>query len=342
MPDTLNFTTCIHCMTFNHANYIEATMDGFVKQQTTFPFVSLIIDDASNDGESVIILKYIQHNLKIVEENSLLSINGFDAHYLLAINNSNPNCYFAVYLLKQNLYGSPVKANLVRKWDNQSKYIALCEGDDYWTDPNKLQKQVDYLEAHPECSLCFTNAIVHWYNGEQEDRIFASFEERDYSGVELCEKWISPTASFLFRTPIFKDYEQIRKDYPQIIIGDSPLLLTCAKKGKIHGIPEITCVYGKHANGWTQYTDASRTYLSARSWEAQLKAFGKDYKTVMSNTFIGQYLLAIHRSIKDRNWTVFVKSVFRGIVAHPFLSLRSLYILWKERRQIPQKSIVNA
>lgn len=69
------------------------------------------------------------------------------------------------------------------------KYIAFCEGDDYWTDPLKLQKQIDFLESHPNYSLCFHNAVIHWEDGRTEDSVFSNVEDREYSAVEIFEKW---------------------------------------------------------------------------------------------------------------------------------------------------------
>ena len=289
---------------YNHGPFLRNALDGFIMQQVSFPIEILIHDDASTDNSAEIIREYEKQF---------------------------PDLFCPIYETENQYHKQHLWAD-IQFPRAKGKYIAICEGDDYWTDPLKLQKQVDYMESHPDCSLCFTNAIIHWYDGAHKDSVFSQFEEKDYTGVDLCQDWISPTASFLFKTPLYAEFSQIVHKYPNIIIGDSPLLLTCAKNGKIHGIPEITCVYGKHEHSWTQYTDALKTYLSARSWEAQLKAFGKEYRTVMSNTFIGQYLLAIHRSIKDHNRNVFVKAFFRSVICHPFLTLRSLSKLIRERK----------
>lgn len=294
----------IVCDVFNHGAFLRNALDGFIMQQVNFPIEILIHDDASTDDSAEIIRDY-------------------EKQY--------PDLFRPIYETENQYHKQHLWAD-IQFPRAKGKYIAICEGDDYWTDPLKLLKQVDYMEDHPECSLCFTNAIIHWYDGAHDDSVFSQFEENDYSGVYLCQEWISPTASFLFRTPLYKEFSRIVHKYPHIIIGDSPLLLTCAKNGKVHGIPDITCVYGKHENSWTQYTDALKTYMSARSWEAQLKAFGKDYRTVMSNTFIGQYLLAIHRSIKDHNWGVFIKACFRSLICHPFLTLHSVSKLVRERK----------
>ncbi|MBR3449824.1 MAG: glycosyltransferase [Bacteroidales bacterium] len=299
----INPLVSIVCDVYNHGPYLRNALDGFIMQQVSFPIEILIHDDASTDNSAEIIREY---------------------------ENRYPDLFRPIYETENQYHKQHLWAD-IQFPRAQGKYIALCEGDDYWTDPLKLQKQVDYMEAHPDCSLCFTNAIIHWYDGAHEDSVFAQFEEKDYSGVQLCEKWISPTASFVFKTEFCKEFAQIVHKYLEIIIGDSPLLLTCAQNGKIHGIPDITCVYGKHESAWTQYTDALKTFQSARSWEAHRAAFGREYHRVMTDTFTGQYLLAAYRAWGEKNLNILIKSIYRGFLRQPIIGFRSIIKLLKER-----------
>ncbi len=123
----------ISCATYNHENFIKDCLDGFVMQKTNFNFEVLIHDDASTDNTANIIREYEQKYPDIIKP---------------------------IYQT-ENQYskGKPISATF--NWPRaQSKYIALCEGDDYWTDPNKLQKQVDFLEANPDYMMCFHNAEI--------------------------------------------------------------------------------------------------------------------------------------------------------------------------------------
>ena len=293
----------ILCNVYNHGPFLRKCLEGFVSQQTDFPFEILIHDDASTDQSAAI-------------------IRDFEKSY--------PDLIKPIYQAV-NQYSQRVRITISLQFPRaKGKYIAICEGDDYWTDPLKLQKQFDYMETHPDCTLCFTNAITHWYNGKYPDKEFAVIEDRDYNGVELTRKWISPTCSFFFRSSIVPEYITICKNNPCIIIGDSPIMLTCAKMGKIHGMSDITCVYGKHEQGWTQYSDANKTFRSARSWEAQRKAFGKDYYTVMTNILTGQYLLAASRGLKEKNWLIVAKAIYRGVIRQPVAGIKSIIKLIKE------------
>lgn len=119
----------ICCVTYNHAPFIRQCIDGFLMQETTFPIEILIHDDASTDGTDGILREYVD---------------------------KYPEKIFPLYE-EQNQYSQGVKVDFFNYNRARGKYIAYCEGDDYWTDPLKLQKQVDFMESHPDYSVCFHN-----------------------------------------------------------------------------------------------------------------------------------------------------------------------------------------
>ena len=130
----------IRCTVYNHEPFLRQCLDGFVMQQTTFPFEAIVHDDASTDGSASIIREYAERYPDIIKpiyetENQHSKHDGSLARIMDAA--MHPN----------------------------SKYIALCEGDDYWTDPHKLQLQVDFLESHPDYSL-----TVHEYTEWDEEK----------------------------------------------------------------------------------------------------------------------------------------------------------------------------
>ena len=156
-----SWKVCVRCYTFNHAPYILDALKGFVSQQTEFPYVCCIVDDASKDGEQGVIKKYVSENFIIDNENEGYIKETDYGTLMFARHKLNSNCYFAAVLLKENHNGSPElkakKRGYIAEWEKNCKYEALCEGDDYWTDPLKLQKQVDFLDSHPDYGMCYTN-----------------------------------------------------------------------------------------------------------------------------------------------------------------------------------------
>ena len=125
----------ICCITYNHAQFIRKCLDGFLMQKTDFPVEILIHDDCSTDGTTEIIREY-------------------EAKY--------PDLIFPLYE-EENQYqqGKAAEIDFYNYRRARGKYIAYCEGDDYWTDPLKLQKQVDFMEANPEYSVCFHDFQVY-------------------------------------------------------------------------------------------------------------------------------------------------------------------------------------
>ena len=117
----------IICNTFNHAKYIEEAINGFLIQKTTFPIEILIHDDASSDGTADIIRKYASKYSELIKP----------------------------VFQEENQYSKGISITMRYQIPRaQGKYLAFCEGDDYWTDPEKLQKQYDYMERHEEVSIC--------------------------------------------------------------------------------------------------------------------------------------------------------------------------------------------
>lgn len=248
-------TVSIQCLAYNHEKYIRDCLDGIVSQKTDFPFEAIVHDDASTDGTAKIIREYA---------------------------NEYPDIIKAI-IEKENQY-SKHDGSLRRIINShlQGKYIALCEGDDYWTDEYKLQKQVDFLEANPNYSMCFHNAIIHYENGAVSDHKFANIEDREYTDLEIYEKWITSTASVLLRHEVYLS-AQYKKMFYEVnpIFSDIPLFLVCSMVGKIRGMEEIMCVYRRHDGNMTRVQkryDATQMIEFANSNIRIYKAFGNRYK----------------------------------------------------------------
>ena len=127
------FQVAVRCMTYNHSKYITDTMNGFAMQQTNFPFVCMIVDDASTDGEQEVIKQYIDHHFDYNKDGISYNKQTEYAEIIFARHKTNKNCYFAVLFLKENHYSkNKTKEPYLKEWQDEVEYIAYCEGDDYW------------------------------------------------------------------------------------------------------------------------------------------------------------------------------------------------------------------
>lgn len=274
---TQDYKVLVHCNTYNHLNYIEDALNGFAIQQTHFPFVCLVIDDCSTDGEPNCIKKWANRECEM----SLANI--FDnelAETLLVPHKTNSLCVFAFCFNKRNLWkDASSRLSIINPWREHCEYEALCEGDDYWTDPLKLQRQVDVMEKNANYSMCFHNAIIHWEKKNIEDSDFAVLEERTYTGREIYEKWIVPTASVLIRREVYEsDLYQKAKANNNFCYGDIILFLSAACCGQVYALPDKMSVYRRQPGGvvysWTK--ERIRKHIIHTN---EIKTvFGKEYK----------------------------------------------------------------
>ena len=204
----------IRCLTYNHAPYIRQCLDGFVMQKTNFRFEAIVHDDASTDGTQDIIREYEKKYPDIIKP---------------------------IYE-KENQY-SKHDGSLGRIMNSamspSSKYIAVCEGDDFWTDPYKLQKQVDYLETHPECGLVHTKhkKLVE-ETGEFKD---GWAEETDFE-KNLIRNRIC-TLTTCYRSYFLVDYAKEIQRSPNWPMGDAPFWLFIMSQATSKLIPDETGVY---------------------------------------------------------------------------------------------------
>ena len=217
----------IRCLVYNHEPYLRQCLDGFVMQKTNFAFEAIVHDDASTDKSADIIKEYAEKYPDIIKP----------------------------IFETENQYSK--RDGSIRRIMNDAtskttKYIAFCEGDDYWTDPLKLQKQFDFMEANPDYSLCFHPAYVKFENGIQERTLFGEWKETDYNGLDIIRQWTIPTASVFFRAKFYnKKYFEIANDR-RFIYGDIVLFEYMSTKGRIKCINEVMSVYRRNAGGVTE------------------------------------------------------------------------------------------
>lgn len=220
----------ITCTTYNQEDYIAKALDSFLMQKTNFRFEIIVHDDASTDKTVEIIKKY---------------------------ESEHPDMFVCIFQ-DDNQYRKGISSNefvlpLVR-----GKYRAFCEGDDYWTDPLKLQKQVDYMEAHPECSMCVHAAKTISSVGLEQKNVVRPYRQNKACSTDDLLSWgekMFPSASMLQRTEHLK---QLPEFYLNAPVGDLAYEVYFSLCGYIYYFDEYMSVYRKNAKGsWT-----NRTYSS--------------------------------------------------------------------------------
>lgn len=241
-----DYMVLVNCMTFNQSKYILDALNGFVMQKTNFPFVCLVMDDASTDGEQEVIRGFLNQECAM-ESAEFSEIE--EANVVVVPHKTNLNCTMAVYFLKKNLYGTGKKTPLIAPWRERCKYEAMCEGDDYWIDSEKLQKQFDILEKMPDISLCFHNVFVKEPNGEiVEDYITQDIPGR--SSIENLVKYnYIHTPSVMYRSDmlIIEDQQQMGQTY----VGDYVRWMLCASRGDLYKLSDTMAVYRNGCGFWS-------------------------------------------------------------------------------------------
>lgn len=235
---TQNYKALIRCFTYNQSLYIEDALNGFALQQTDFPFVCLVMDDCSTDGEQDVIKTWMESECDM-DKAEYVEIDS--SHIILVPHKINKSCTFAFYLLKKNLYGTPFKKELINPWRDRCEYEALCEGDDYWIDPLKLQKQIDFLDANPLCTISIGLTKTIYPDGKYTGNQIPSFPQnlkQKFTLEDFCREqfeigqWTGHTSTFCFRTNI-KRYndDSMSKYFSRFPYGDICIILCCLLQG---------------------------------------------------------------------------------------------------------------
>ncbi len=210
----------VHLLTYNHANFIAQSIESVVAQVTDFPFEIVIGDDCSTDGTSAIVDAYAAKYPELIK------------------------------VVRGDKNGGP-QPNSIRILENsKGKYMAALEGDDYWIDPLKLQKQADFMEANPDFSICFTNTRVEFFAGDEEPYILNQNLEKDVFVLDDLigeqEIWFMGTATLFYTmSSIFP----VQPWFYKTKSGDIPMIMLAARHGKIKFLPDVTAAYRRHAAG---------------------------------------------------------------------------------------------
>jgi glycosyltransferase involved in cell wall biosynthesis len=242
-----NILVSICCITYNHANYIRECLNGFLGQRTNFEYEILIHDDASTDGTSEIIMEYaLRHPDKIKP----------------IIQRENK--------WSKGQRGMNIKYNFSRA---KGKFIALCDGDDFWIDPLKLQKQVDFLNNNKDYIVTYHNAKIVNEKGEIISKSkLKDKSKKDLSALQLMQGEVPPTLTVCFRNII--------EDFPpesEVVTNEDAFTMSMLGnygKGKYVDIIEPSC-YRIHEGGIWSLTNKDKKHISKVNTYQQLHNYYK-------------------------------------------------------------------
>lgn len=278
----------ISCLTFNHVDYIRKCLDGFMMQDCNFDFEVLIHDDASTDATAEIIKEY-----QLMYPNIIKPIIQIENQWSKGIRDIT------------------LKYNISRA---KGKYIAFCEGDDYWTDPLKLQKQVDFLEANHEFVMCFHDCRFMRLGMLQETFLQKhNFKiNREISKAEFNKYWLAQTATIVLRNN-HKIFEEMNL-MPSIFYGDMVFRFVLLKFGKIYLINDVMSVYRINSGGVTQSVAYDNTDFSKIEQYKNMQKFLKmPTSKLVSKSY---YSIAKRRYVKNQ-YLSFIKYFLLAFISNP-------------------------
>lgn len=217
-------------------------LEGALMQQTSFDFEIVIGDDASTDATPDIIRQYSLERPGMIRA-------------FLHSENQGPS-------EPREFAGRNNVLQLLKAC--RGEYVAMCEGDDYWTDPLKLQKQVDFLDNNPDFAVCHHNMEVIYEDGSPS-HFFNSSDQKAVSTITdlLEDKWFMATASWMYRNHFL--IEDFADWHAQAAAGDWAIMFQLAAKGKIGYLPEVMGVYRKHSAGLSNvHSQTNQKFLQNR------------------------------------------------------------------------------
>jgi len=256
----------VSCITYNHEKYIDDAIEGFLIQETDFPFEILIHDDASTDNTANIVCTYVE---------------------------KYPNIIKPIFQT-ENQYSKGVKINPEFNFPRaKGKYIALCEGDDYWTDPKKLQIQVAFLEENPDYVITYTAVEAFDENGVIETYVGGALN--DLNEEQLKKAYPINTLTTCFRNEISK----YPNEFSIAKLGDLTLWSLLGAYGKGKFISEIRpCAYRVHDGGiFSKKSLTDKRCMRLKTYTALMLYYIRVGDKITANYFMWRVMVSIYFNI---------------------------------------------
>lgn len=281
----------IRCFTFNHERFIRQCLEGFVMQKADFRFEAIVHDDASTDNTAAIIREYAEKYPDIIKP---------------------------IYETENQYSKHDGSLTRIMNAHTRGKYIAMCEGDDYWTDPYKIQKQVDFLESHPDYVMCSSRFDKYWQeSGVLEEDPDKDFEGADYDLQNLIGgKWLTQTLTVMYRRSALdlKHYARYGMSLDMILFYE------LLKHGKGYCFPEVMGVYRYHEGG--VWSEVSQNHRRLTEFKARLAIYRVEQNEMAARFILYQFAKAMSRMWMLQQWRLMMnvwgilkKHYGRGFVA---------------------------
>ena len=276
-------------LTYNQEEFIEQNLLGIFMQEVNFTIELIISDDHSKDKTDSVIQNILTNTPSHITVKYTSHKNNLG---------STPNFYDALSKVT-------------------GKYLAFCEGDDYWTDKNKLQKQYDFLEQDPDYAMCFHQVINVSPDEKINQTLFANVEDRDYTAEEIYKHWLVHTTSVFMRSKVLNTKVfQTMKMHPDLLYFDTILYMGASLIGKIKGVSETWSAYRRHEAGLSN---------------------GINFKRDIKHNKLDEIIASIYGGkIKEySNWLIFSRSrtAFKALIQQKKYRLAYEHLKWIFRKK---------
>ncbi len=257
---------------YNHEPFVAAALDSALAQETAFDYEVLVSEDCSTDRTREIVLDYHRRHPERMR----------------------------LILSERNLRSNAVVARGIRA--ARGEFVALLDGDDQWTSPRKLQKQVEFLDAHPDCALCFHNAEVVHEDGSRPPWLWTPPGQKTI--LALADLWrgnVIATASAMFRRA---SIAEIPPWYDTLFpITDWPLYILAAEHGGIGYLNEVMSLYRYHAGGlYSSKSEAEKLEATARFYRVMDANTGRRYHSMVSTAYSTYFFEWAEEYLKRRDF----------------------------------------
>ncbi|MGX1642339.1 glycosyltransferase family 2 protein [Sphingobacterium sp. NPDC055431] len=263
-----NVDVSVVMTTYGHEDFILKAINGVVSQEFNGVIELIIANDKSPDNTHQVVEKYIKENP--------CPPNVIIRYYNHEVNKGSIGNF--LWIINQA----------------KGRFLAVCEGDDFWICPHKLEKQVTFLTNNPEYSIVFSNVHVKIESGKfnQTNELTKVEMNREYQGSEILENWTAHTSTFLIRNSSeMKNFEEFFKKH-NFMYGDTPLFLYALTFGKGYGTIDYTSTYRRHEGGLTNQVQDNNFYIKFINYLISIKsAFANEsYNKVLNKSIRGFYL----------------------------------------------------